>query len=535
MIKNVSLAGIVFAILVGCAIPAKEGHSAMQMGSGVIATDAPIDLIPSALGTYTWTVSTTVPAAQAYFNQGMQLRYAYNVNEAARSMAQARRADPDCAMCYWGEAFALGSFLNGGMTAAAVPQAFAAITRAVELAEGHADGVERALIQAAVVRYPQDYQPSNRRSVDEAFAAAMAKVYAQYPDNHEVATVYAVALFMLEDRHGNRDLADPDLIRLHGVLTRVLDEDITHPGACHLYIHATESSQEPGRALACAEHFATTVPVASHVQHMPSHTWNEVGLWGRSVRTNILAVQSDLKAGKNLGFSYGPTHNLHMLLYSASFDGQSAVAIQAGKDYRKVSGNAMYEVLTLVRFGRFDEVLENQRRPKDAVSASLWDFSRGYASLKQGDIKTATGLRDKVLAFAATTEDKFRFHPAGQVVGTVGHILAGEILWAQGQLTGAINEFEKAVEIEDAMAFDEPEPLPFAARHWLGAALLEAGRGRDAERVYVEELADHPRNGWSLFGLQAALTAQAKSDPTVAQELLDSWARADVWLTASRF
>jgi hypothetical protein len=65
--------------------------------------------------------------------------------------------------------------------------------------------------------------------------------------------------------------------------------------------------------------------------------------------------------------------------------------------------------------------------------------------------------------------------------------------------------------------------------------LLEAGRGRDAERVYVEELADHPRNGWSLFGLQAALTAQAKSDPTVAQELLDSWARADVWLTASRF
>jgi len=507
----------------------------MQMGSGDLPTDAPIDLIPSALGTYTWTVSTKIPQAQAYFTQGMQLRYAFNVDEAARSLAQARRADPNCAICYWGEAFALGSFLNGGMTAKAAPLAHAAITRAAELAVEHASEMERDLIMAAVVRYPADYNPSNRRPVDAAFAAEMAKVYAKYPDNHEVATVYAVALFMLEDRRGNRDLADPDLIRLHGVLTRVLDEDIKHPGACHLYIHATESSQQPSLALACAEHFAATVPVASHVQHMPSHTWNKVGLWGRSVLTNTQAVHSDLKAAKNLGFSYGPTHNLHMLLFAASFDGQGAVANQAGKDYRKASGNAMYEVLTLIRFGRFDEVLENRRRPKDEVAGALWDFARGYASLKEGDMKAAVRLRDKVLTFAATTDAKFRFHPAGQVVGTVGYILAGEILSAKGQLDAAISAFEQAAKVEDAMSYDEPEPLPFAARHWLGAALLEAGRAADAEQAYRQELADHPHNGWSLFGLKAALAAQGKSDPEVDQDFADSWARADVWITASKF
>lgn len=536
--KNILIMTIAAACFAGCASTKDGGaagaHAGMDMSSG-IATDAPIDLIPEALGSYSWTITTDSEKAQAYFTQGMQLRYAYNVDEAARSMAEARRIDPNCAMCYWGEAFGLGSYLNGGMTEEAAPRAHAAITRAAELAASHASEMERDLIMAAVVRYPADYDPKNRRPVDEAFAAEMAKVYAKYPDNHEVATVYGVALFMLEERRGNRDVADPDLIRLHGVLTRVLEEDIAHPGACHLYIHATESSQRPDLALACAEHLGSAVPVASHIQHMPSHTWNEVGMWGRSVRANTYAVQSDLKAAVNKGFSYAPTHNLHMLLFAASFDGQGAVATQAGKDYRKISDNSMYEVLTLIRFGRFDEVLENTRRSKDEVGAAFWDFAQGYASLKQGDMQTAKAMRDKVLSYAATSDAKFRFHPVSQVVGTVGHLLEGEILWTEGDLDGAIAAFTRASEVEDSMSYDEPEPLPFAARHWLGAALLEAGRHAEAETAYRDELADHPHNGWSLYGLKAALAGQGRSDPAVDRDFEESWARSDVWITSSKF
>jgi tetratricopeptide (TPR) repeat protein len=509
------------------------GHAGMNMGGG--SFDEPIDLIPEALGSYSWPITTNSEEAQAYFDQGMQLRYAYNVNEAARSMAEARRLDPECAMCFWGEAFALGSFLNGGMTAEKAPLAHTAIVEAVALSDDHANDMEQALIRAAVVRYPKDYDPENRRPVDEAFAEAMADVYERYPDNHEVATVYGVALFMLEGRRGNRDVADPDLIHLHAVLTGVLEEDIRHPGACHLYIHATESSQAPELGLECAEYLSESVPVASHLQHMPSHTWNEVGQWGRSVRANTKAWHSDQKAEENKGFSYGPTHNLHMLLFAASFDGQGAVATQAGKDYRKISDDSLYEVLTLIRFGRFDEVLENDRRPDSDVSAAVWDFARGYASLKEGDVETAERLRDEVLKFAETTDGRFRFHPAGDVVGTLGYILAGEILRMSGDLPGAIAAFEKAVTIEDRLGYDEPEPLPFAARHWLGAALLEAGEYRDAEKVYRAELADHPHNGWSLFGLKQALAAQGKSDPEVDADFQQSWARSDVWITASRF
>ena len=534
---------VALTCLAGCAGTAGDrvvaasagGHAGMAMTSDQHALDAPIDLIPEALGAYTWPISTRNSGAQAYFDQGMQLRYAFNVDEAVRSMVEAQRLDPDCAMCYWGEAFALGSYLNGAMTQEKSRRAHTAIVRAQELAATHASNVERELINAATVRYPRDFDPANRRPVDEAFAEAMAVVYDRYPDDHDVATVYAVALFMLEDRRGYRDVGDPDLVRLHGVLTGVLDEDVTHPGACHLYIHATESSQQPELALPCAEHLGSAVPVASHIQHMPSHTWNEVGLWGKSVRANTQAWHADLKAGEGRGFSYGPSHNLHMLLYAASFDGQGAVATQAGKDYRKLTGNSMYEVLTLVRFGRFDEVLENGRRPSDEVGAAMWDFAQGYAALKTGDVPSAKRMRDKVLQFAATSQAMFRFHPAERLAGVVGHILDGEIKAAEGNIDDAIAAFEKAVELEDALDYDEPEPLPFAARHWLGATLLEAERYADAERTFRDELTNHPRNGWSLAGLKAALQGQNQPDAAIERDFDESWSRSDTWITTSRF
>ena len=194
----------------------------------------------------------------------------------------------------------------------------------------------------------------------------------------------------------------------------------------------------------------------------------------------------------------------------------------------------MYELIPLVRFGRFDEVVEKNNRSDDEVGAAMWNFAYGYASLKQGDMRTAKRMRDKTLEYAATTDKKFRFPPAGQVVGTIAHILEGEILWAEGDRAGAIAAFEKAAEVEDSMDYDEPEPLPFAARHWLGAALIEASRYAEAEEHYRVELADHPHDVWSLHGLKAALAAQGKIDPDIDADFEMSTARMDVWITQSR-
>ncbi|MEM1096812.1 MAG: hypothetical protein AAGJ10_19615, partial [Bacteroidota bacterium] len=323
--------------------------------------------------------------------------------------------------------------------------------------------------------------------------------------------------------------------QLHAVLADILDRDIRHPGACHLYIHATESSQEPGLAEPCAEYIGSSIPGASHINHMPSHTWNEIGRWADAVRANIQAWHSDQKAAIGEGFAIYPSHNLHMLLFAASMDGQGGVAAQAGRDYHKLTGNAMYTVLTLVRFGRFDEVLEVEDRPTRSVPAGLWDFAQGYARLKTGEPEFAEAYLQKVLTAADTSGARFRFHPANLLLGTAGGILEGEIAWQAGDHAAAETAFRRAVALEDSLTYDEPEPLPFAARHWLGALLLEQERYAEAEQVYRDELDDRPNNGWSLFGLHEALTAQGRPDPEIAAAFEASWARSDTWIRGSRF
>ena len=207
----------------------------------------------------------------------------------------------------------------------------------------------------------------------------------RYPDDLDAATLYAEALFLLEPRRGTRDLNDANVKRLHGVLEKVLAADIRHPGACHLYVHATESTVRPEKAEACAEYLGNAIPGASHINHMPSHTWNEIGRWGDSVRANLQAWHSDLKAEFGKGLAIYPSHNLHMLLFAASMDGQGAIAIQAGKDYAKLTGDTMYHVLTLLRFGRFDEIAALTERPEREISGGLWDFAQGYARLRDGE------------------------------------------------------------------------------------------------------------------------------------------------------
>jgi len=495
----------------------------------------PIPLYKTGLGTFTRPISSSNKEAQAFFDQGFQMMYAFAKPEAVRSFRESWKRDPNCAICYWGEGWAWGSYLNGPMNIEEAPHAFAAIQKALALKDTHATARERAFIDAMAVRYVAQFDPAKRVGQDKAYADAMRRVAEEYPDDLDALTLYADALFLLEPRRGSRDVKDPNVQRLHHVLEQILARDVRHPGACHLYVHATESTVVPERAAACAEFLGKSIPGASHINHMPSHTWNEVGRWADSVRANIEAWHSDLKAAVGEGFAIYPEHNLHMLLFAASMDGQGALAIQAARDYAKLTGDSFHHVLTLTRFGRFDEVLAITNRPRDEISGGLWDFAQGYAHLRLGTIDFANVYLARVKKTADTSTASFRVHPAKNLLGIVAAILEGEIQRSAGDLPGAIASFEHGVALEDALVYDEPEPLPFAARHWLGAALLEANRYGDAERVYREELVDHPHNGWSLFGLQKALAGRGLSSPEVDADLSASWDRSDTWIRSSRF
>jgi tetratricopeptide (TPR) repeat protein len=521
--------GFLFSSLLGnIALLAQHDHGAPEVREDTIA------LFPEALGPFTWSVSTDHEEAQAYFDQGVQLKYAFGVREAARSFREAIKRDENCAICYWGEAWAMGSYLNGKLSEDDAPKAYEAMQKASRLANKHATPLEKALIKAAQVRFVEDYDRDNHGAQDTAYAQAMAEVYEQFPDNHDVATIYAEALFILEPRRGTRDINKPEVQLIHQILEKVLEEDITHPGACHHYIHATESTERPELGASCADYLGSAIPGASHINHMPSHTWNELGEWGKSVRANLQAWHSDQKAEIGEGVAIYPAHNLHMLLYAASFDGQGAIAIQAARDYARSTGNSMFEILTLVRFGRFEEILEVEDRPEGAIPGAIWDFGQGYAHLRTGSSDFAKVYLNRVKMTADTSSAKYRGHAAEHLIGTLASILEGEIYWNVGEIQTAIQAFEKAVLFEDAMGYDEPEPLPFSARHWLGAALLEAEQFAEAQEVYQEALEDHPQNGWCLFGLWKALEGQRKDASKVKKEFEERWARADHWIRTSR-
>ena len=496
---------------------------------------APIEIYKTGLGTFARPISSSNAEAQAFFNQGFQMMWSFAKPEAVRSFRESWKRDPNCAICYWGEAWAWGSYLNAPMSAEEAPYAYAAIQKAKSLAAAHATPVERALIDAMTVRYVEHFDPNTRGSQDRAYAEAMGKLADRYPGDLDIVTLYGDALFLLEPRRGSRDVNDPNVQRLHHVLESVLARDMHHPGACHLYVHATESTAVPERAEACAEFLGRSIPGASHINHMPSHTWNEVGRWGDSVRANLEAWHSDLKAAVGEGFAIYPEHNLHMLLYAASMDGQGAIAMRAAKDYAKLTNDTSFQVLTLIRFGRFDEVLEVTNRPKGEIQGALWDFATGYAYLRQGQPDFARVYLQRARQTADTSKAMVRVHTAKNLVGIVAGILEGEIARADGDLPKAITLFESAVTLQEGLTYDEPEPLPFHAAHWLGAALLEAKRYDEAERAYRKELEHHPHNGWSLLGLQQALTAQGESSPEVDADLKASWSRSDTWTRSSRF
>ncbi len=522
------------AFVVICAAPVAAVAQSSQTRSLYDRYTEPIAIFKNGLGSFTRPISSTNKEAQAYFDQGFQMMYAFAKPEAVRSFREAWKRDADCAICYWGEAWAWGSYLNAPMRDEEAPHAYAAAQKALSL-RGQAGEKERALIEAMAVRYVEKFDAAKRVDQDRAYRDAMEKVAAKYPEDLEIATLYADALFLLEPRRGTRDLNDANVKRLHQVLESVLTRDIHHPGACHLYIHATESTVEPHRAEACAEVLGKAIPGASHINHMPSHTFNEIGRWGDSVRANLDAWHSDLKAEIGEGFAIYPEHNLHMLLYAAAYDGQAAIAMRAGKDYAKLTGDTFYEVLTMVRFGRFDEVLEVTSRPKAEVQGGLWDFAQGYAHLKQGHTDFAQLYLGRVKKAAETSTASFRMHAAKDMLSIAAGILEGEIQRVAGDLPAAMASFQRAADIQARLAYDEPEPLPFAAHHWLGAALLEAKRYEEAEAAYRADLKEHPRNGWSLFGLRQALAGQGKSTQDVDAQFADSWSRSDTWIRGSRF
>jgi tetratricopeptide (TPR) repeat protein len=268
---------------------------------------------------------------------------------------------------------------------------------------------------------------------------------------------------------------------------------------------------------------------------MPSHTWNEMGLWHDAVRANTKAWHSDQKAASGEGIAIYPTHNLTMLYYAATMGGESATAIQAAKDLAKLNKNTAMLSLALVRFGRFDEIKALTESPTGIINISMYDFAQGYAALKDGDIAKAKETANALWELTETTNARFRFHDGKDILGTMAGILEGEIAWDEGSMEAALEAFQTATEYYDNLNYDEPEPLPFSPRHWSGAAYLEIEEYDKAAETYRQDLEDHPHNFWSLFGMLQALGLLGQYDSVIYQDFEKTSQHADIWLSNTKF
>lgn len=514
------------------------------------------------LGNHHFAITTSDPDAQRYFDQGLIIDFAFNHAESIRSFKAAHTLDPDCAMCYWGEALALGPNINVTSNGKVVMgdddrvQAYAAIQTALSLKHGISQK-EQDLIDALATRYDGDIN-SEREPMDLAYVDAMRSLHEKYPDDDDIASIFAESMMntMPWDYWLESGEAKPLTVEVIDALELVLARAPNHPLAIHLYIHAVEASGSPARAESAADRLRDLVPGAGHLVHMPSHIYWRVGRYNDASIANVRAAEVDeeyIAACNAQGFypaAYYP-HNIHFLWAASSMEGRSEVAIEAA---RKVAANVQLEMieqfpsvefyhtiplLALTQFGKWEAILEEPRPPENLdYSNAIWHYARATAFAKTGDVDAARAEREKLQPLRDAANISFLdtiYYPASMLLEIADSLIQGEIAMADGESDAAIAHFENAVDVQDQLPYTEPPFWYYPTRHTLGKALLTVGNAAAAEAVYKRDLELYPRNGWAMFGLIQSLEAQDKDATEIRAKFDIIWAQSDVTLTASQF
>lgn len=505
-------------------------------------------------GNYRFPVTVANDSANIYFQQGINMYYAFHIIEALASFEKAIRFDDHFAMGYWGKALSYGPNIND-IGYSASPEALDAMQKAKQF-YNNCTALEKALIDAMQVRYSPD-TTQKREFLNQQYADAMKHVHEQFPQSADAAALYADALMVqhpwnLYDRYGKPKSWTPEIVK---TLELLLQDHPNHPGACHYYIHAIEGSDHPEKGLDVAARLPGLMPGVSHLVHMPSHIYIRSGYYNEGVQVNENAVKSYY----NYLVNYSPVvnnsllylvHNLHMQSACANMDGRYEQAMKISNDCRNSFDTSFMDAgdyigvyaqyvymtpyLTLIRFGKWNDILATVAIPSSRVYANLlWHYGRGLAYARTQNIEKANNELQQLKALMK--DSQLLAHPMAFNPGIAGarvaeKILEGVIAEEQENIDQAILFFEEAVEREDNMLYNEPRDWVHPARQYLADALLRARGYSRAEKIFKEDLAINPRNGWSLTGLSTLYMLQGKKTESakVQQDLKTVLARSDV-------
>ncbi len=514
-----------------------------------VVEDGGMEPLWTGLGASTMDVTTASTTAKAYFDQGLRLMHNFNHAEAVRSFRQAQDLDPSCAMCFWGEALALGPNINAAMDPGAYAPASEAAARAVALAQTNGSDKERALAHALVRRYAPE-APADRADLDAAWAEAINAVADQYPDDDEIQAIAAEAImdtqpwtYWESDGRTPRGRTAEAVARLETVLARNPD----HAPSAHLYIHLTEASTDPWRAADAADRLLTLAPAAGHLVHMPSHTYYRIGRFRDSLQSNIDAVAADeaiLAETSNddtYRFGYYP-HNIHMGLVSAQMAGDAETALTLADKLDAALPAEMAAVAPWVQpikaapiyaraqFLAPDLVIAEPALGEDSAPflRAASHYARGEAFAKLGraaealDEAAAIGLLEETGDFSPLEAGGV---PARDVLQIMALLVRARAADVSGDVGGAIDLYQEATDLQSSLSYMEPAWWWYPTRQSLAAALLRDGQVERAEIEFYRTLVESPGNGWAYWGLAQA--RRAMGDSSGARDAERRW--RDAW------
>ncbi len=521
---SVRSAMLAICVLTTCILTVAQDHAAHPPAKPAV--------LMSGYGNLHHPVSTSNAQAQQFFDQGLRQIYAFNHDEAVRSFQRAAELDPKLAIAYWGIAEAVGPNYNDPASDERFAAAHVAIQKAVDLSVD-ASKAEQAYIQAMALRFPADPK-ADRRQTAEAYHDAMRELSKNFPDDLDAATLFAESgmnlnpwgLWLVDGtpREGTNEIVS--------TLESVIRRDPNHLGAIHYYIHATEASASPERALAGANKLASLAPGAGHIVHMPAHVYIRTGDYAAAVKTNEQAAAVDRAYMKATGVQgvypmMYYSHNLHFIAMCSAMDGNYVEAKQNAdmlaahvapsvKDMPMIEGFMTIPMAVSIRFHKWADILKMpQPDASMQVTTGFWHFGRGMAFAGTGKVKEAEAEYAIITeAEKNTPEDAIFNAPINNktkdILKIARDVLGAKIAMAKGDNASAISILTEAVAVQDTLKYGEPPDWFFPVRETLGAALLMQGDAAGAEKVFRADLDRNPRNPRSLFGLHQALKAQKR-------------------------
>lgn len=512
-----------FALLACVSVPAMAQSSEHQGHMMNEATPAKAAILEG-YGNGGFPITTGIPNAQAFFNNGMQLAHAFAHKSAVEAMQEAVRLDPQCAMCLWGEAWADGPTINYGKSEDEVAKLAGLADKAADLAKDRGTDRERALIHALQLRYKDG---GGGKDGDLKFAKAMAALAAKYPDDNEIAVIAADAWLMTkadtaEDWKLNAELAIP---LLEGVLRRNPNDT----PAIHFYIHATEIAERPALAEPYADKLAALAPRASHLVHMPSHTYYWVGRYEDAAKANMRAVEIGIENAKKLGLPAPDgvwglpyhAHNVTFGLGGALQAGDSAIALLLGRPLVKMSqgdtkagpyrqmiaANGYY---AMAMFANPKEVVALPQ-PKLPFLEAAWHYARSEAFAKLGDVAAVRKEAAAIHGISGELSKDDGSLQAQTMTYIARNVLVGRAEMMDQRPREAAQAFAEAAEHEESEDFrsvSDPPAWHYPVRRDLALALQEEGDLAGARREAGAALAFR-KNDPGTLALIAKLDARS--------------------------